>query len=294
MVILPCTSMNTQLGQSESIGDAFHRIGADVVARMRMGVTAADTAGVHEARKGCKWLRASLRLLRSALDPDAMATELRRIRGIAHMFGGVRDATIRLIAFRSLGVEGFDDLEHRLEQGAREEHGHQFSAESQRKAHVAINALERGWAELSVKGGGWRHIGRGIERSYRRARKGFRRMEQDPTDGKIHEWRKRAKDLLYHVRLLRPMKPGKMGKLEKHLDDLSDWLGYDHDLIVLGAFFRKDTHLTAADRAQLFTQVKKRRKEHLTAARHVAEIVFQREAAGFTQELERWWDKWRG
>lgn len=286
--------MNYQLGKSESVSAAVHRIGAEVVRRMRMGVMAADTTGIHEARKGCKWLRASLRLLRSALDPDATKAELQRIRGIARMLGGVRDATIRLVSFRSLGVEGFDKLERLLEEEAAGEHQHQLNVQGQRKAHAAINMLETSWAKLRVESGGWRHIGRGIERSYRRARKGFHRAEEDPSDEKIHEWRKRAKDLLYHVRLLGRIKPGKMRKLEKHLDDLSDWLGYDHDLVVLTAFLKKETHIKAAEREQLIAQVQKHRKEHLTAAHHIAETIFRQKPTEFTQELECWWDKWRG
>lgn len=286
--------MDYQLGKSESVSDAFHRIGAEVVRGMRMGVMAADTTGIHEARKGCKWLRASLRLLRSALDPQATKTELRRIREIAHMLGGVRDATIRLVSFRSLGVEGFDELVQLLEEEAASEHQHQLNVQGQRKAHAAINTLEESWAKLRVESGGWRHIGRGIERSYRGARRGFHRAEEDPADEKIHEWRKRAKDLLYHVRLLRRIKPGKMGRLEKHLDDLSDWLGYDHDLIVLTAFLKKDTHIKAAEREQLLAEVKRHRKEHLTAARHIAETLFRKKPREFVGELEGWWDKWRG
>jgi CHAD domain-containing protein len=285
--------MDYQIGKSESVSDAFHRIGSEVISRMREGVTTADTEGIHEARKGCKWLRASLRLLRSALDRDAVKAELRRIRNVAHMLSGVRDATIRLISFRSLGVEGFDELERRLEDEASGERSLQLNAAGQRKALLAINSLEKDWSKLRLKNGGWRHIGRGVERSYRRARQGFRGLDDDAADEKIHEWRKRAKDLLYHVRLLQPIKPKKMGKLEKLLDDLSDWLGYDHDLIILAAFLNEDRDLSDADRSQILTQVKKHRKEHLTAACHIAELVFQEKPADFTRKLKRWWDRWR-
>jgi CHAD domain-containing protein len=290
--VLRFSAMEYQLDDSESIDKAFHRMGADVISRIRAGVTAADTEGIHEARKGCKWLRALLRLVRSGLDADATKTELRRIRRLARMLANVRDATIRLIAFRSLGVEGFDDLEQRLGAEAGEEHRHQLGAEGQHKAHRAIDILEQGWNELRLKNGSWRHIGRGFERSYRRARKAFRCTDKAPTNERIHEWRKRVKDLMYHVRLLGPIKPGKLGKLEKHLNDLGDWLGYDHDLIVLADFLQNDRHLSTCDRETLETQVKGHRKEHLTAARHVAEIVFEDTTKVFTQKLERWWEQW--
>jgi CHAD domain-containing protein len=285
--------MDYRLDESESIDQAFHRIGRDVISRIRAGVTEASTEGIHEARKGCKWLRASLRLLRSGLARDDIKLEQGRIRRRARMLGSVRDATIRLIAFRSLGVEGFDGLQQRLEAEASQEHRHQLNPEGQRKAHRAINAVDRGWNRLRLKKGGWRHIERGFERSYRRARKSFQCTDNSSTDESIHEWRKRVKDLMYHVRLLKPVKPEKMGKLEKRLDDLSDWLGYDHDLTILAGFLQNDRHLGAVDREALETQVNKHRKEHLTAAGHVAEIVFQDTTKEFTQKLEKWWAKWR-
>lgn len=285
--------MDYQLRESESISAAFHRIGAEVVVKIRAGVEAADTEGIHEARKGCKWLRAVLRLVRGGMESRATATEFRRIRRVAHLLGNVRDATIRLTSFRSLGLENFKALERRLEKDAAKERNHQLNREGQREIRRAIDTMESGWSELEIKRGDWRHVGRGIERSYRRARKGFHQVDENPTSENIHEWRKRVKDLMYHVRLLRPIKPGRMGKFEKHLDDLSDWLGYDHDLILLTAFLRKDSQLAPTDRRQLFSQVKKHRKEHLTAARHVAESIFQDKPADYVQRLERWWDRWR-
>jgi CHAD domain-containing protein len=285
--------MNYQLSPTESVSNAFHRIGAEVVARIRAGMTAADEAGIHDVRRGCKWLRATLRLLRSGLDTDATATEVRRIRRLAHMLGGARDAAVRLISFRSLGLE-LDSLERRLKKEADAEHKRQLSSEGRRKAHLAIEALEKGWMALRLNRRGWRHIGGGIERSYRRARKSFRCLGKNPPNEQLHNWRKRAKDLMYHVRLLQQIKPKKMRRIERQLDDLGDWLGYDHDLIILTAFLRKDRRLTKADRAMLNREVKRRRKEHLTAARHVAEIVFQDKPEEFTQKLKQWWDRWRG
>jgi CHAD domain-containing protein len=286
--------MDYQLGKSESISAAFHRAGTEVISQIRVGASKADPEGIHEARKGCKWLRAMLRLLRSGLEADAAATEIRRIRRLAHLLGGVRDATIRLLSFRSLGLEGFDNLEKRLETDAAAEHSYHVSPKAQRKAQLAIDTLERGWTALRLKRGGWRHIGRGIERSYCRARKGFCSLGKNPADEHLHEWRKRAKDLMYHVRLLEPSKPKKVSRIENQLSDLCDWLGYDHDLIILTAYLRKDRQLSEADHETLICEVGKRRKEHQTAARHVAEIIFKDTPTEFSQKLERWWDGWRG
>jgi CHAD domain-containing protein len=187
----------------------------------------------------------------------------------------------------------FESLEKQLETKARAEHDEQLGRDGQGKLLKAIDSLGHGWKQLRLERGSWRHVGRGIERSYRRARRAFRRIDRDHTDELLHEWRKRSKDLMYHVRLLEQIKPGKMGKLEKHLDDLSEWLGYDHDLIVLTAYLRQRGHLTPAERETLLSEVNKHRKEHLTAARHIADIVFKPKPGEFSRQLERWWDRWR-
>jgi CHAD domain-containing protein len=285
--------MDFTLGRTESINHAIRRIGAEVIAQIRAGVTAADETGIHEARKGCKWLRATLRLLRTGLEPAETAAEIRRIRRFARMLGNVRDATIRLVSFRTLDLQDLDGLERQLEEEAGTEHQQRLNPESQRKALQAIDALEKGWTGLRLSRGGWRHLCRGIERSYRRACKGLRRVDEDPTDVNIHEWRKRVKDLMYHVRLLLPIKPKKMKRLEGKLQDLSDWLGYDHDLVVLRAHVGAGRSLPEEKGEHLHDEIKKRRKEHLTAARHVADMVFQDTPGEFSRTLEQWWNKWR-
>jgi hypothetical protein len=49
----------------------------------------------------------------------------------------------------------------------------------------------------------------------------------------VHEWRKRAKDAWYHVRLLRDAAPSILRPLGDRFHDLSDALGDAHDLVVI-------------------------------------------------------------
>jgi CHAD domain-containing protein len=285
--------MDYQLGATESVPKAFDRLGSEIIAEIRAGVALDNAEGTHQARKGCKWLRALLRLLRTGLDAGSSATQRGRIRRVARMLGTVRDATIRLTAFRSLGLTAFESLEKQLEAEAEAEQSQQSGREGRQKLQTAIDTLERGWKSLRLKRARWRQVTAGIERSYRRARRGLRRAERDPSDLNLHEWRKRSKELMYHVRLLRPIKPKRMSELEKDLDDLSDWLGYDHDLIVLSGYIRQYGQLKKAEREDLRNTVHKHRKEHLTAARHAAAIIFEPKPADFARELKRWSKRWR-
>jgi hypothetical protein len=51
----------------------------------------------------------------------------------------------------------------------------------------------------------------------------------------LHEWRKRAKDLWYHHRLLKDAWPGPVKAFADEADQLGKLLGDDHDLATLSA-----------------------------------------------------------
>lgn len=49
----------------------------------------------------------------------------------------------------------------------------------------------------------------------------------------MHEWRKRAKDLWYQVRILKPIQADALGELARCLKQIGQYLGDDHDLFML-------------------------------------------------------------
>ena len=87
-------------------------------------------------------------------------------------------------------------------------------------------------------------IGPGLKRSYRRGRNRFRDVRAEVSDEGVHEWRKRVKDLWYHLRLVRNAKKSVLGEAADEAHELSDLLGDHHDLAVL----RDD----AVERRELF------------------------------------------
>jgi len=56
---------------------------------------------------------------------------------------------------------------------------------------------------------------------------------ENPSVESFHEWRKRAKYLRYHLRLLRPAWPRLLKRTRSEVKTLGDLLGDDHDLAVL-------------------------------------------------------------
>jgi CHAD domain-containing protein len=80
---------------------------------------------------------------------------------------------------------------------------------------------------------GWTVPASGLARPYRRGRKAYA-AAQSRTTTDLHEWRKQVKYLRYQFQILEPLSPKKIGKLEEKAHALTDDLGEDHDLAVLG------------------------------------------------------------
>ena len=73
----------------------------------------------------------------------------------------------------------------------------------------------------------------GLRRGYRKGRNAFHGAQELPTAEHMHEWRKRVKDLWYHVSLLEEAWKPVMSALSDELHELSERLGDEHDVSVL-------------------------------------------------------------
>jgi CHAD domain-containing protein len=210
---------------------------ADAVEQLESAADDAVTA-VHEARKDLKKTRALLRLVRPALGRRAYRRENDALRDIGLALSGARDADVRIATARSLAehatgrlpADVFDALDEAL---ALEGAG---GAHDPARFTPAIEAL-RG-AELRVEAwpledADWDAVLAGLTRAYARGRDAFATARTTPQPELLHAWRKRAKDLWYHQRLLAPAWPDVLGAQAEAAHVLSELLGDDHDLAVL-------------------------------------------------------------
>jgi hypothetical protein len=178
---------------------------------------------VHEARKDMKKLRALLRLARAELGDDVFRVENAAARDTARLLAGARDATVMLETLASLPVR-HPRLRAALEQ--------QAAGEPDRdEAIAALQGMRERIEEWPLERRDFAAIEPGLRRIYRQGRRAMRKAEAEPTVETLHEWRKREKDLWYHLRLLRAPAD------EAH--ELSERLGDDHDLAVLLEFARE-------------------------------------------------------
>jgi hypothetical protein len=198
---------------------------------------------VHEARKDLKKTRAAIRLVRGALGRRLYRRENRHYRDIGRGLSRFRDAEAIL--------ECLDDLEDWAGETARfsglramfvaENRACRSDGSIRRAAAVAADHLEWGLGRI----GDWplpveeeraeELVAGGLERTYRRGRDSFAAVQEDPEDERLHDWRKRSKDLWYQLALIERRGPPVAGELADSAHDLSTLLGDDHDLAVLRA-----------------------------------------------------------
>jgi CHAD domain-containing protein len=191
---------------------------------------------VHEARKDMKKARSALRLVRSGLEPEAYRRENDRYRQISRGLARFRDADAMIECLGEL--EEWAGEHHRfsglraalLEEARSGRRDGSLRAAAARAAAELRRGLDR-VGSLDLPEGaevGEEVLGDGLERALRRGRRRLERIDEDPSDERFHDWRKRAKDLWYQ-RELTAANP----VLAERAHTLSSLLGDDHDLAVL-------------------------------------------------------------
>jgi CHAD domain-containing protein len=241
---------------------------------------------VHETRKSLKRLRATVRLARDELGDEVYRRENAAFRDAGRRLAGARDSQVlletldalserypdqapraRFVRYRKTLAEEHAAAQRRLQDGAAI--GEVLGALRAARARVAGWPLERE---------GFDALAPGLRRIYRRGRGEFRAARrEDPGGERLHELRKRVKDLWYASQIVGPASPKKTRKIARRAHELSNLIGEDHDLAILAQ--------RASERGDQF--------DDDAAVRELARLIerrrsrLQREAMGLAQRLFR-------
>lgn len=215
---------------------------ADAVEQLE-GAAADPVTAVHEARKDLKKTRALLRLVRPALGRKAYRRENDALRDIGLTLSGARDADVRVATAHALAEHAAGRLPADVfaalgEALAAEGSGPSGGDAAAARFGPAIEALRNAALRTDtwlLGDAGWDSVGAGIARAYTRGRQAFATARATPDPELLHAWRKRAKDLWYHQRLLGLAWPEVLGAQAEAAHALSELLGDHHDLAVLTA-----------------------------------------------------------
>ena len=134
----------------------------------------------------------------------------------------------------------------------------------------------------------WKDLRAALRRSYRRAREAWRRAVAEPKPRLLHDWRRRTKELWYHLCLAHSAAPDYLEEAAGELEVLAEFLGDDHDLVVLRKILDSHPHHVPAGavRDALFERIALRREELLDAAFDLAERIFADTPGEFITTLD--------
>jgi CHAD domain-containing protein len=264
--------------------------------------TAEDpVSAVHDARKAIKRERSLLRLSRAAMKLRQRQRENARLRAIAHQLGRAREADALLDALQGIDDRYAGQLPEATIMAVRQRLGHDrdrartelLEVEIPQRVADDLRAAVARVEDWKLRDAGWSTLSSGLEREYRRGRQAMKRAAQAPTPERMHAWRKRSKDLWYHLRLLEQLSPGAVQGQAKDAHRLADQLGDLHDQALLEAAVRDIQADLPADTDALIGLIDHRSEQLSAAVLQLGARVYAEKPKAFERRLRAYWRAWR-
>jgi CHAD domain-containing protein len=292
--------MAYRFNTAESVPDNVRRIASEeiefAISHLRKSGGTDRVKDIHEARKAIKRLRALLRLVRPQLG-RWFRRENRALRDVGHSLSDLRDASILLDTFDGLPKDSGDSkrLEPLRSGLQRQKRAKEQAVNTQEILRGAADNLRKAGervAEWPLDSDGFEAIAEGLGTEYRDGRKAMSRAIKANDSLLYHEWRKRAKNLLFHVRLLANVIPETLERREKQLHQLETALGDDHNLLILRQHL--DSHPKGFGGKKVVQHslhlVGARETELRTKAEALGEQVYSRRPKEFVELLRAGWE----
>jgi len=149
---------------------------------------------------------------------------------------------------------------------------------------------------LKPSGKEWKSLFPQLKKTYAKGRQAYRTALTESTAEDFHEWRKRAKELLHEIKLLRPICPQKMNLMARDLKILGEHLGNDHDLVILRESRQKQqcARTKVEKKLKLLDQFIVERQHQLrTAAILLGARLYSEKPSMFCERLAGYWHAWK-
>lgn len=298
--------MPYRLKAQESVPDGLKRIVIeeidDALQALRKTARAERDASIHCARKDIKKIRGLLKLLRPELG-GSYKKENATLRDAGRGLSALRDGSAVLQSIDCIAEKYKHELRpHGLEQVRAALEREKQALEEQlhpdavmRKAAQGLKGLRRRVPKWPLSTESFKAVEPGLRKIYRDGRRAMRDALVDQTPESYHEWRKRAKDHWYHVRLLEKVWPEGMQAREKSLHDLERWLGDDHNLYVVRCELQKDPERFGGEEEVSFFLALAEREQAELRQKAIDEgrRLYQQKPREFAAHLKGLWEVWR-
>jgi CHAD domain-containing protein len=292
--------MPYRLRPDESVREGLRRSAREQLERAVDELTGAvkddPVTAVHEARKALKKARSLLRLGRGTIEPEERRRLNAALRDAGRALSSARDAEVMIQAVDDLAERfagqvprnTFDAIRQHL-QAERDPARQRLLAGLTDQVAGELRWVSLGVDDWRIRRGGWKALEPGLLRGYAGGRDLLATARQKPSVENLHEWRKRAKDLWYHLRMLKPLSPGIVGGQADEAHKLADLLGDDHDLAVLREELESRAGGLAVDVDAVIGLIDHRREQLQAQALLAGERLYAEPTKAFARRLHRYW-----
>ncbi len=295
-------SRSFRLKRKEEVGAGIVRIvrgrTANAIDALRDDAPEDHAEAIHTARKDMKKVRSVLRLVRDELGEDAYRTESERYREAGQALSGSRDVEVKVATLTALEEHCGSEMPSASAWGWRRllERERQEAAAGGADTEAIAAAIEalRGGEEAAARWaleGSWKLFGPGLQHGYKRGRKAMGRVAEDPDPELVHAWRKRTKDLWYHLRLVRRAWSAVLDPTVEQVHTLADLLGDHHDLTVLGEDLAAREGV--GSKAKMTALIERRQADLLDQALALGARLYAEKPKAFAARTHAYWSAWR-
>jgi CHAD domain-containing protein len=289
--------------KKESPTKAVRRLSRERIGRALDHLRKCDRLeAVHSVRKEIKKVRATLGLVHEKMGGDAYRKRLKTLRAAAKRLRDPRDARVRpqalerlIVHFqRRLPPQPFAGIKKVLRQNCHAEAREFMKGKSVAAVGRMLRKINRRAGDLKVKANGWMAIQSGLRESYRRGQKACEMALKETSPENLHQWRKHVQDLWHQLRLLCPIRPENLRAAAGEMKTLSQYLGDDHDLVMLRQFVARRCARTLAKEARALNElIDLRQKELRSAALALGTCFYTEKPSLFCRRFENYWRAWR-
>ena len=259
---------------------------------------------VHQSRKNFKKIRTVFRLIRSQIGKDNFRLENSFYRDSGRVLSDLRDSTVLITTFEKLTKNSeleMSNFDFSVFKNFLIEKHRSISASKNKKSQV-INSLSTDLLlarsrvfDWPITGDNFKIIKPNFRNIYELGQDHMFAVLDEAIKERVHEWRKRVKDLWYSMRILINLWPEIMNPLVLLLGKLSDLLGDTNDLfllkerIITNQSKFKDDHHTK----ELINFIDKRIIDLLRDARTIGRKVYSEDSKYFVGRIQNYFEIWR-
>jgi CHAD domain-containing protein len=287
----------------ESSTKAVRRLGRERIGKALDHLHKCDRLeAIHNVRKEVKKVRAVLGLVREKTGGDTYRKSVKTLRAAGRLLRDARDAHVRprtlerlVVHFKDrLPPNPFSGIKKVLRQNCLVETKKFLESKSVPVVDRLLRKLNRRAGDLKVRAEGWTAIRSGLRESYGQGQKSLTAARSETSPENLHQWRKHVQDLWHQLRLLGPIHPEDLRATTGQLKTLSQYLGDDHDLVMLWQFVRRRCARWHAGEMDLLRELIELRRQELQAeAFGLGSHFYAEKTSAFCRRLGNYWRTWK-